>query len=113
MEINLTKSEKKLARELFDIGLQREFKEAIANVENILKEHKNNLKDNRDTYHGILSYMKNHYRHLQKRYDSLSGSDYIFILAWLLKDNVISKEEIAGFRSEVKEILDKINDRKF
>jgi len=105
MQTELSKSEKKLAREIFSKGLQREFVNGINKVDNIVAGWKNSgtVEDNRTAYHEILSFMKSHYRHLQRRYDGLRGSDYIDVVAALLADKVISEDEIKDFRKETKD----------
>ena len=105
METQLSKTEKKFAREIIDKGLQLEFEHAMIEVDSIITAWKKSPsgKDNRATYHEILSFMKSHYRHLQRRYDGLRGSDYMDVVAALLAAKVISEEEIKDFRKETRD----------
>ena len=48
MSSDLTKSEKKLARELIEKGLQQKFEKAIRDLDTIIAGWKNKTTDNRD-----------------------------------------------------------------
>ena len=102
--IELTKSQKKIARELIDLGLHRECKSfgmKIAQFANSsdweTKPHELYLK----LYKKVASFDKQ----LGRRYNDLTGSRY-FITVWgLFHDGILTEEDISRFDDDVKNRL--------
>ena len=106
--IELSKSQKKIARELIDLGLQRECKAFTDKITKFVNSpewetgnpHENYLK----LYKKITSFDKQ----IAKRYDNITGSHY-FITVWgLFYDEILTIEDIARFDSEVQNELLKL-----
>ena len=55
MSLELSKAEKKIAREIIDKGLQKEVANNLLIADNILTDWKNSTKNNMDTYHSFIS----------------------------------------------------------
>jgi hypothetical protein len=99
--IELTKSQKKIARELIDLALQREckaFTEKIKKFTNSTEwesgnPHGNYLK----LYKKVTSFDK----HIAKRHNNVTGSHYFMIVWGLFYDEVLTIEDISRFDSEV------------
>ncbi len=51
--MELSKKDKKTAREIIESGLQQEFAKALFDVDTILTGWKNKSKNNRDAYHSL------------------------------------------------------------
>ncbi len=101
----LTKKEKKRAREIFSISIEKEFEAALKNSEIIIAKWKNNTSTSREIFHEIHIYLDNLLKHLQSRYDDLRPSNYLLSLAGVLKDGYIMEDELRNFSAESKEII--------
>jgi len=102
--IELPKSQKKIARELIELGLHRECKSfgmRIAQFTNSSdwekKPHELYLK----LYKKVVGFDK----HLGSRYDGMSGSRYFTTVLGLFLDGVITEHDIARFDDEVRNRL--------
>ncbi len=98
--MELTKSEKRICREIIERGLQNEFIEGLSKADKILKDWENNKKDNRDSYHALYKQITNFDKHIAKRYDCIRGSDYLFIIGAQLHDGIISEDDLKEFSEE-------------
>ena len=102
--IELTKSQKKIARELIDLGIYRECKSfgmKIAQFTNSsdweTKPHELYLK----LYKKVASFDK----HLGSRYNDMSGSRYFITVLGLFQNGIITENDIARFDDEVRNRL--------
>ena len=103
--IELTKSQKKIAQELIDLGLQiecRSFTDKITKFTNSSEwktgnPHENYLK----LYKKVTSFDK----HIAKRYNNVTGSHYFMTVWGLFYDEVLTTEDISRFDSEVQNEL--------
>ena len=107
MYAELSKSEKKLARELIDKGLQKDFEKAICDVDALIAGWKNKKLNNRDTYQALYKTMGDHDKHIAQRYDGLSGSRYLMTVGVLLADGLIMQEDVVGFSEEHRQYLNR------
>jgi hypothetical protein len=98
--MELSKKDKKMARELIEKGLQIEFANGLSDADKILVEWKNKSLNNRD--HQLYKHIADCDKHIASRYDHMSGSRYIFIIAGQLRDNVITGDDLLNFSDEVK-----------
>ena len=101
----LTKKEKKIARDIFSMAIEKEFDEALKNSEIIIAKWKDGNATGRQIFHETRSYFNNFLKHLERRYDALRPSDYLITLAGILKDRFITEEEIKDFSDEAKETI--------
>lgn len=104
-DLNLTKAEKKLAREIIEKGLQREFVSGLKESAEIIKQWEQNNLDNRDAYGKLYHHVRNYDKHISLRYNYVTGSKYLNVIAVQMKDGIIVPEEIEGFQPENREIL--------
>ena len=103
--IELAKSQKKIARELIDLGLQLEcklFTDKITKFTNssewkIGNPHENYIK----LYQKVVSFDK----HIAKRYNNVTGSHYFMTVWGLFYDDVLTTEDISRFDIEVQNEL--------
>jgi hypothetical protein len=90
----LSKPQKKIARTLIEYGLMKEFHNGIMVVDEIIREWKNNKLDNREAYLKIYKKLDKFDDHISNRYDNLSSSNYMFILAHQLSEGLVTVDEL-------------------
>jgi hypothetical protein len=101
----LSKSQKKIARQLIDKGLQTECGECLKNVETFLDGRKTSLLSNYETYMKLYQIIEKFDKHLARRYDGLTGSRYFTTVLDLYRDDVITDEDLEAFDEEVRNRL--------
>jgi hypothetical protein len=106
--MELSKADKKVAREVIEKGLQNEFKINLEKFSRVLKDWESNPVDNREIYYKLYKKVIKFDKHLEHRYEGITGSKYLFIVAAQLVDGVISKEDLEPFSEEVKQKIDRI-----
>ena len=103
MSIELSKPEKKIAREIIDKGLQKEVADNLLIADSILSDWRNHTKNNMDTYHALYRHMREFDKQIAWRYDNMSGSNYLLIIIGQLRDGVIQESDLQGFSEELLE----------
>ncbi len=103
--LELSKSEKKLARLIINKGLQIEYANGIKKQNAIIEQWKHGEIEDKDAYMKLYKSLTNHDKHIARRYDDMRGSTYLFIIAGMLTDEIISIEEIDVFNEETKSRL--------
>ena len=106
--MELSKKEKKIAREIIETGLQKEFAKGLYGFDSILHNWKNKKTDDRDTYHLLYKSVRAFDKHIAHRYDGIRGSDYLFVIAAQLQDGIISENDLGKFSKEVKQAIERI-----
>jgi len=99
--MDLSKKDKKIARQIIDIGLKREFEKGLLSFETILKDWKEKNLDNQESYQLLYSKLKNFDKYIATNYDYMRGSTYFFIVATQLKNGIITRDEISELSEEV------------
>ena len=102
---NLSKKEKKTAREIIEKGLQFEYKTGISRLKEIIDNWNQNMPNHRDTYHKLYKTLTNFDEQIAFRYDNMTGSKYLSIIAGQLADKVITIDDLNKFSEETKEII--------
>lgn len=102
---DLTKKEKKIARDIFSISIEKEFEEALQNSQLIMTKWKSGNASSREIFHETRSYLNVFLKHLERRYDDLRTSDYLMTLAGILKDGYITDEDLKDFSDAAKETI--------
>lgn len=105
MPNELTKKEKKIAREIIEKGVQAEFKAGLEKAKQVITEWETGALNNRDGYHKLFKKIKDHDKIIQRRYDGMTGSRYLVTVAAILFNKQISEEEIEGFSDEAKQSI--------
>ncbi|OFX20538.1 MAG: hypothetical protein A2033_01080 [Bacteroidetes bacterium GWA2_31_9] len=103
--MELSKKGKKIARQIIEKGLQAEFANGLNSFDKIITDWKNNLNDNKTTYHNLYEKLMNFDKHIAGRYDGMTGSSYIFIIASQLHDGIISENDLFDFPDEIKQAI--------
>jgi len=100
--MELSKADKKTAREIIEKGLQQEFAKCLFDADTILDDWKNQVNVNRDAYHKLYKQIINFDKHIALRYDRITGSNYLFIIAGQLNDGAITENDLNGFTIEAR-----------
>jgi len=100
MSSDLTKSEKKIARQIIEKGLLKEYQNAIESMESIVSEWRQGKRDNRDAYMELYKSLTTHDKHIARRYNRITGSTYLLVIAGQLADKVITINDLEGLRPE-------------
>ncbi len=109
--MELSKANKKVAREVIEKGLQIEFTDALNKADALLQKWKKHDLENRKAYHLLFKTIKNFDKHIAARYDGMTGSGYFITVVSLFIDGIITKEDIKGFSPEVIEALNETKER--
>ena len=105
MPIELSKSQKKIARELIQKALQIECDSFIEDVEELIVKQKKDGKSSHETYLELYKNMRIFNKHIARRYDEVRGSRYIIILLGIIYDKILTEEDINRFDEDVREYL--------
>lgn len=105
MNLELSKSQKKIARELIEKSLQTECAQFLEEIERFLSNREQKEKAPHETYLNLYKKVKSFDKHIAKRYDDLRGSTYFIILAGLFLDKILVTEDLDRFDEEMRERL--------
>ena len=103
--MELSKREKKLAREIIEAGLQKEFTKELLDADKILNDWKIKALDNRNAYHNLYKHIIDFDKHIARRYDGMTGSGYLLVIIAQMLDGLITKNDLENFSEEVKNII--------
>lgn len=103
--IELTKKQKKQVRELIEIGLTRDYLDGIQRVKRICDSFHERKTDPKEFYHKLYSAIGSKDRDIARRYNNLTDSKYFIRLSLLLREGVLSKDEIQALDDELREKL--------
>ena len=98
--IELSKKDKKVAREVIDIGLQRDFEYGLDKTEELLVNWRKGV-GNKETYYAVYKHINRFNKHIALRYDGITGSRYLISITGLLLDEVLHEEDLVNFSEEV------------
>ena len=105
MSIELSKKDKRIARELIEKGLPKEFQQGLQKFDDILQKWKNGQQDNRDAYDVLYKTVRDFDKHIARRYDNMKGSTYLLILATQLADKLISEGDLAEMNPDARNAI--------
>ena len=71
---DLTKSQKKIARQVIEKGLQKEYIDGIIKLDNIISKWKINVLTNRDAWFELCKKLTKHDVSLRKKFPSQEGN---------------------------------------
>jgi hypothetical protein len=101
--MELSKANRKAARQIIEIGLQNEFRKGLSIAAAVIKEWESKAGDNQAYYHSLYSKIRDFDKHIARRYDGMRPSDYLFIIAAQLREGYISENDLASLSEEVKQ----------
>jgi hypothetical protein len=103
--MELSKKDKKTARKIIELGLQKEFAKGLFDADTILAKWKNKATGNREAYLSLYKHLTDFDKHIARRYDGMTGSKYLFIIAGQLQDGVISENDLNELSPGVKQAI--------
>lgn len=98
--IELTKHQKKIARKLIDLGLQRECAKFILSTKDFMDKN-TSAEDAHDAYLKLYDKVYQFDKHTARRYDGMSGGRYYITVCYLYYDGVLTDEDIREFDDEL------------
>ena len=101
--LDLTKSQKRIARRIIETGLQREYEAGIKEFDLIISRWKGEELNSRDAYMELYESLTSHDKHISRRYNRMTGSRYLPILAEQLANKVIAAEELSDFPEDIRQ----------
>ncbi len=101
--MELSKKDKKVAREIIEKGLQKEFANGLNEAYAVLQKWKKNDLENRDAYYLLFKTITDFDKHIARRYDRISGSTYFLIVTSQFAEGIISEEDLKDFSPEIRE----------
>ena len=105
--IELSKKDKKVARELIDKGLQIEFANGLAAAAKIIEKWKAE-KDHSASYLSLYKHVTDFDKHIARRYDCMTGSKYLDIIIDQMNDGILTFGDLKDFSVEVQAFIIKI-----
>jgi hypothetical protein len=103
--LELSKKDKKAARQIIEKGLLLEFEHGIQKIEKIIAQWQADNQDSRKTYVELYKTLQDHDKHISRRYDYMTGSKYILILVAQFMDGVISQDDLNILNEETKQYI--------
>ena len=107
--IELSKSQKKIARQLIDVGLQRECKTFTEKIARFIGSPKWETENPHELYLQLYKKVVSFDKHIARRYNGLTGSHYFITVLGLFMDGVLTTDDIASFDIEIQERLIKLS----
>lgn len=111
--MELSKSDKKIARILMDKGILKEIERCNTSVLAILTDWKNDKKETRETYGEVYEIVRKNDKYIASNYDGISGIQYFDTVLNMYGKGLISEEDIIPFSDTVKERLKMIKKNLF
>ncbi|OPZ99920.1 MAG: hypothetical protein BWY70_00851 [Bacteroidetes bacterium ADurb.Bin408] len=103
--MELSKKDKKTAREIINKGLQIEYCTGLLEFDGILQHWKSNSLSDRDAYMQLYDSVIKFDKHITRRYNDLRGSNYLMIVASLLIDSIITEADLENFSDDAKQAV--------
>jgi len=103
--MELSKKDKKIAREIIEKGLQTEYAKGLNSFDGILQHWKNKTIENREAYQKLYDQVRKYDKHIARRYDGMTGSKYLLVIAGQLADGIIKDDDLENFPDEVKQTV--------
>ncbi len=86
--MTLSKPDKKVARELIERGLETEFEEGLTEFAGIIADWQSGKTSVKDTYYGLFKSVAEFDKHIARRYDRMTGSNYFWIVLQLKNPDI-------------------------
>jgi hypothetical protein len=106
--IELSKADKRAALEIIEKGLQVEFAQGLNKSFQILEDWKAKKKCNKDAYQELYGHIRDYDKHIARRYDNMTGSKYLFIIAGQIIDEAVDESEIQKLSPDAREFVNRI-----
>lgn len=106
MYYDLSKKEKKIARVCIDKGLDDAFKNGLEKCAAVISNwRQGKFTSNREAYQQLFAVLSDEDGFIARRYDGLTGSRWLMVVAQLFSEKVITEEDIKEFSDKPKDII--------
>jgi len=105
MYYDLSKKEKKIARQCIDKGLNIAYSNAFDKAGLVVQDWHAEKLPARDAYLKLFEIVEQHNAGIARRYDGLTGSRYLVTVAQLFSEKVITEDDIKEFSDETKAVI--------
>ncbi len=105
MSIELSKSDKKAARNVIELGSAREIEQGLQEFDAILSHWNAGSETNDEAYWALSEAVKKHNKLIRGRYGDIRGSAYLLIIIGLMADEVIFENDLEEFSAETREYI--------
>lgn len=92
---NLTKSQKKICRQLIDMALQRQCTQFIDELSKELTRINGNGKTSLENYYHLYKQMNSFDRLIAETYDDISGSMYFLTIVSLFMRGILTDDDVS------------------
>jgi hypothetical protein len=99
--MELSKPDKKVARVLIERGLETEFEKGLAEFTGIIAGWQSGKTPVKDSYYRLYKSVAEFDKHIGRRYDRMTGSNYFWIVLQLFVDKKIPLSEMDRFAPDV------------
>lgn len=103
--MELSKSDKKIARILMDKGILKEIKICDTSVLVILTDQKNDKTETQETYGKVYEIVKKNDKYIASNYDEISGIHYFDTVLNMYCKGLVSEEDLKPFSETIRERL--------
>jgi hypothetical protein len=110
--MELTKSDKKIARILMDKGIQKELEICNASILAILTDWKNKEKEGRETYGQVYETVLKNNKYIASNYDGITGAHYFDTVLNMYSKGLVTVEDINRFSETVRQRLKSIKENR-
>ena len=104
MSMELSKKDKRTAREIIARGIELDLEKALNDASAILEEWKSKQLNNRDAYKKLYQYLEAYDDELERQYQD-RNSTLLFSLAYQLVEGFITESDLEPLSDEVKGTL--------
>lgn len=98
--MELSKKDKKACREIIELGLQKECAKGLADADSVLKDWKSKSLNNHESYLALYECIYDFDKHIAKRYDRITGSRYLDIIAAQWYEGYVSENDLSELSAE-------------
>jgi hypothetical protein len=101
----LSKTDKKIVRALLDKGKAAEFKWGMQSFDTVLQAWRNEADNHQDNYYKIFNAVRDFDKQIARRYDGMTGSKFLLVLAGQVYDKFIDEAELEPLSPEVRDFI--------
>ena len=98
--MELSKSDKRIARTIIEKGLMNEFAKGLNKADKILTDWKQGKGDVRESYHALFKHISGFDKGIARRYDGMGNGDLLDIILQQLNEKLIDKQDLEAFSAE-------------
>lgn len=101
--VDLTKSEKKIARRLIDKALNKDYINGMEKIKKLIHRWEEDPSEPQKSYFALYQAVKRHDKALGRRFNGLTGSHYFTCIVNCFADGLLPEEDLDQFPDGLKE----------